>query len=258
MSAGFLRLVFSVSIFALSENLSGQAIDSLQKKTLSHAKESDKVSLLLYARIILDANGNIRIDENIVPNFKLNNWLRLELGFRQGERPQKFDSYNHYKVELQTKSFWKAVRFVARLSDNIIQYPLPTYSKTNYLVLAESKYPIFHSFVAVVAGGYVFSYQKNNSLDGWPTTSGNKINQPIYKVGLRYMLKDAGFIEAVIGTYDVFNPYLLTAPFMQMSFDYDLSERCTLYSYFRYQYSEHIDVPLNDFLGLGVRLHLLK
>lgn len=252
MKISFLRLTFSAIFLVTCQNLCAQDIDTLRNQT---PRQADKISLLIYTRVISDANGNIRIDENIVPNFRLNKWLKLELGFRQGERPQHFGSYNHYKVELQSKSFWKTVRFIARLSDNIIYYPSPTYSKSNYLVIAESKNKVSHSLMVLAAGGYVLSYQNNNSLDGWPTVMGNKLNQPIYKVALRYLLKDKGFIEGVYGTYDVFNPYLLSAPFAQVALEYELSDHCALYSYFRYQYNEHFNVPLNNFIGLGVRLH---
>ena len=83
--------------------------------------KSDKITLLTYARVISDAKGNLRADENVVGNFKLINWLKLEAGYRQGERPHSFDSYYHYKFELQTKSFWKTVRVIGRISDNVIR-----------------------------------------------------------------------------------------------------------------------------------------
>jgi hypothetical protein len=86
--------------------------------------QTDKITLLTYVRAISDNKGNIRVDENIVGNFKLINWLKLEAGIRQGERPKNFDSYYHYKLELQTKSFLKILRIIARVSDNVINYPV--------------------------------------------------------------------------------------------------------------------------------------
>jgi len=118
--------------------LSGSVFAQKKDSTL----RTEKLMLLIYSRIISDANGNVRIDENFVPNIRLNKLLKLELGIRQRERPQRFDSYYHYKVELQTKSFWKTLRFIARLSDNVIKYPTPSYAKSNYLFIAESKFTL--------------------------------------------------------------------------------------------------------------------
>jgi hypothetical protein len=227
--------------------------DTLQRKIV----KDDRINFLVYCRIISDSRGNVRVDENVVPNFKLNKWLRFEFGLRQGERSQKFDSYYHYKAEIQTKSFWKTVRFIARLSDNVIKYPSPDYSKSNYLIIAESKWQLSRDFLALVAGGYVFSYQKNNSIDATPLVNqGDKSNYPTFKVALRYLLNEKGYIEAVYGAYDVFNPYLLSSPFLQLSLEYEITEHCDLYSYYRYQYNNSIGAPLNDFLGIGVKLHL--
>jgi hypothetical protein len=228
--------------------VAAQKKDSIQK--------TDKLMLLIYSRIISDNNGNVRIDENFVPNIRLNKLLKLELGIRQGERPQRFDSYYHYKIELQTKSFWKMVRFIARLSDNVIKYPSPNYAKSNYLFIAESKFPLSKSFVALVAGGYVFTRQQNNTTDGLPSVNtGDRNDYPTFKLAIRYLLRDRGFVEAVYGAYDVFNPYLLTSPFLQTTFEYEITERTELYSYFRYQYNSSLAQPLNDFIGLGVKLH---
>jgi hypothetical protein len=227
---------------------SGQKNDSVQR--------TEKVGLLIYSRIISDNNGNIRIDENFVPNIRLNKLLKLELGIRQGERPQRFDSYYHYKVELQTKSFWKTVRFIARLSDNVIKYPSPIYARSNYLLIAESKFPLSKAFVALVAGGYVFTRQQNNTTDGLPTVSnGDRDNFPTFKLAVRYLFHNHGFVEAVYGAYDVFNPYLLKSPFLQSTFEYELTERTGLYSYYRYQFNNSLAQPLNNFVGLGVKLH---
>lgn len=236
------------AILLVSTSVCAQKKDTVER--------SDRLTFLIYARLISDASGNIRIDENFVPNIRLNKWLKLELGIRQGERPQRFDAYYHYKVELQTKSFWKTVRFIARLSDNVIKYPNPDYTKSNYLFIAESKFPLSKSFVALVTGGYVFTFQENNSIDGLPSiNSGIENNYPTYKLAVRYLLKDRGFVEAVYGAYDVFNPYLLSSPFLQTTFEYEITERLDLYSYVRYQYSSSIGEPLNDFIGLGVKIH---
>lgn len=230
--------------------------DLVAKESISE-KKPDRISLLLYSRIISDSKGNLRIDENVVPNFKLNNWLRLELGLRQGERPQRFDSYYHYKIEVQTKSFWKTLRFVVRLSDNVIKYPNPDYVRSNYLVIAESKWPLSKNFVALAAAGYNFSFQKNYSHETAPLINeGDKNNYPVFKIALRYLINEKGFIETVYGSYDVFNPYLLASPFIQVSSEYEMSKHCDWYLYYRYQYNNSINMPLNDFLGIGVKLHL--
>ncbi len=210
----------------------------------------------MYVRIIRDAAGNVRVDENIVPNFKLNKWLRLELGIRQGERPQQFSSYNHYKVELQTKTILKTVRFLARLSDNIIQYPSPQYVKSNYLFIAEGRRKISNSLTALIAYGYVFTYQQNNINQADPITKGVANNYPTYKIGLRYALRDKRFVEASYGAYDVFNPYLLSSPFTQATFDYEISKRWTFYSYFRYQFYQSLGTPANYFTAFGVKLKI--
>jgi hypothetical protein len=91
--------------------------DSLQTTRTEHAvRKTEAVSLLLYNRLIIDAKGNIRMDQNIVPTFRLNKLLKLQVGFRLGERPHNLNSYYHYKVELQTKQFWNILRFIARMS----------------------------------------------------------------------------------------------------------------------------------------------
>jgi hypothetical protein len=243
----FLRLVLFAIIAFWSVNAYAQE---------SEIKEPDKITVLMYVRVIRDAVGNVRVDESIVPNFKLNKWLRLELGIRQGERPQQLGSYNHYKVELQTKTILKTVRLLARLSDNIIEYPSPEYVKSNYLFIAEGKHKISHSFTALFSYGYVFTYQQNNSSQAEPVTKGATNNYPTYKIGLRYALKEKGFLEAIYGAYDVFNPYLLSSPFTQATFDYGLGRRWTFYSYFRYQFYQSLDTPLNYFTAFGVKLKI--
>lgn len=213
---------------------------------------------MVYARVISDANGNFRFDENLVANIPLTSWLKLESGIRQGERPQQFDSYFHYKLELQTKWLDKKLRLIGRLSDNVISYPSPSLARTNYLLIAESKWPLYGSFSLLLAGGYDFTFQKDRSSDKFPILgNGVQDNFPVYKVALHYKLH-RGSAEAVWGSYDVFNPYLLTAPFFQLTFEHELSERFDLYSYFRYQYDHSPEKPLNDFLGFGIKLSLGK
>ena len=80
-----------------------QKVDSLRKEQASFKKRDDKMTLSLYERVIWDAQGNVRYDENIVSNLKLNSWLRGEGGIRFGHRPEKFDSYYHYKLELSNE-----------------------------------------------------------------------------------------------------------------------------------------------------------
>ena len=214
----------------------------------------NKINVLFYFRVISDAKGTVRIDENVVGNFRLNSWLRLEAGLRKGERPQSFDSYYHYKLELQSKYFWNSARLIARLSENVIQVPTPYYSKSNYLVITETKWPLSHRFSLMAAGGYVFTFQQNNVLDAVPSTAGVQNFYGTYKFGIRYALQDKGFVEATYGAYDVFNPYVLQSPFVQITSDYDVSRKATLYGYLRYQYDHSFDQPLNNFLGLGVRV----
>ena len=239
-------------------SIKAQDIKTVAGNNKQSSSRNDASSILIYTRTITDANGNLRFDQNLVPNIKLTGFLRLEVGFRQGERSQKIGAYNHYKIELQTKYFFKTVRFIGRLSDNVVRYTSPIYSKSNYLFIAESKFPISTSFQLLASFGYVFSYQQDNLQEALPSLAGRVNNYPTYKIALRYLLNDKGFVEAVYGAYDVFNPYLLATPFTQLSFDHEINEKFTFYSYFRYQFNERIDAPLNDFLGLGVRLHLAK
>ena len=76
------------------------------------------------------------------------------------------------------------------------------------------------------------------------------------KIGLRYALKDKGFLEASYGAYDVFNPYLLYSPFTQANFDYEINKRWAFYSYFRYQFYQSLDTPLNYFTAFGAKLKI--
>jgi len=218
----------------------------------------EKLNLLFYTRMIRSADGQFRMDESLVSNFKLSPWLRLELGLRHGERSGKFLAYDGYKVELQTKSFFKIVRFVARMSDKISDYPAPSYAESNYLLIAEGKYPVSHAFTVMGALGTVWSTHRDNTTDGLPAMKGAGDPYLTYKAGLRYHLKDKGFLEATTGSYDVFNPYALDSPFVQLAFDHEISHRWTFYSYFRHQYDRHTGAALNDFLCLGVRLHFFR
>jgi len=218
----------------------------------------EKLNLLFYTRMIRSADGQFRIDQSIVSNFKLSPWLRLELGVRHGERSGKFMAYDGYKVELQTKSFFKIVRLVARMSDKISDFPAPSYAESNYLLIAEGKYPVSHAFTVLGALGTVWSTHRNNTTDGLPAVKGVGDPYLTYKVGLRYHLKDKGFLEATTGSYDVFNPYALDSPFVQLAFDYEISHRWTFYSYFRHQYDRHSGDALNEFLCLGARLHFFR
>ena len=247
-----MRAVF-LFLLGLSYTLKAQQSDSIGKST------TEKMSLLIYARIITDANGNWRTDQNIVSNFRLNRLLKLELGIRHGETTNQFGAYYHYKIELQTRSFWKKVRFIARLSDNVVDYTNPDYRRSNYLLIAESKWPLSKSWVALAAIGYVYSSTQNYSQEGLPNINeGKGNNYPTYKAGMRYLIRDKGNLDLVVGSYDVFNPYLLVSPFTQVGFDYEFTERTALYSYFRYQFDHQIDVPLNYFLGIGVRINFMK
>jgi hypothetical protein len=242
-----------VPIWSLNAQADGSKINSSPEKKV----RKDAMTLLAYIRVISDANGNVRIDQNIVPNFKITKWLRIEVGYRHGERPDNISAYDHYKVELQTKFFFDRVRFIGRMSDNIVRFGNPHFSRTNYLAITETKIPLSGKMEAIANFGYEFTYQKNNIYEAIPEVSGNSDDHAIYKFGLRYKIHK-GAIEGIFGTYDVFNPYLLTQPFYQISFDYELWERGTLYSYVRYQYDKSITIPFNNFLGLGVRFRLGK
>ncbi len=124
------------------------------------------------------------------------------------------------------------------------------------MFIAEGKHKISHSFTALLSYGYVFTFQQNNNNQTEPIAYGAANNYPTYKIGLRYALKDKGFVEATYGAYDVFNPYLLSSPFTQATFDYELSRRWVFYSYFRYQFYQSLDTPLNYFTAFGVKLKI--
>lgn len=220
-------------------------------------KVSDKITLLTYVRVISNAHGSIRMDQNIVPNFRINKLLRLEAGLRYGERPQQFNSYFHYKLELQTKSFWNTLRFLARISDNVISYPSPKYRKTNEVIVAEAKFPLSPSWELMTGAGYIFSAQQNNNKEALPTNQGIHKNYPAFKIALRYLIPK-GMFETSYGSYDTFNPYELDKPFLQEAFEYELSSRCTTYNYFRYEYNRNLFTPFNYFLSLGLRFRLAR
>jgi hypothetical protein len=184
--------------------------------------------------------------------------LRGEVGIRQGERPQRFDSYYHYKVELQTKNLWKRVRIIARLSDNVIKYPLPVFSRSNYLLFAEGRFPLTDKFSLLTAYGFVSSYTRSGSQEAIPSAIGSGNSYSTWKLALRYAFTHRGHAQAVWGAYDVFNPYVLQSPFLQLDLEHELTERLALYSYVRYQYDHQLSLPLNNFLGLGVRVHVVK
>ena len=249
---------FLPALFIISYSLQAQKADSLLKEQpVSSKKPEDKITLSIYERVIWDAKGNVRYDENLVSNFKLNRWLRAEGGFRLGHRPQKFDSYYHYKLELQTKSFWNTVRVFVRLSNDINQ-SAPVYARSYYIGVAEVRRPITKSVSFLAAWGQVLATQRNNSLDGRPSFNGIQTNYNAYKIGLRYSLKDKGFIEAMCGNYDVFNPYPPANSFLQMHFEYDLSKRVSFTSNYRYQFDKNIDKLLSTFIIVGVRIHFAK
>ena len=246
-----LGILFSLKAF--SQEINGVK-DSLNKDK----PKPDQITLMTYARVISDANSNIRCDENLVGNFKLKNLFRLEAGIRFGERPQHFDSYYHYKLELQTKYFFKIARVIGRISDNVLNYPYPSYRKTNILFALETKYSLSKAFQVLAAGGYVITAQQNNKPDALPTTKGIQNNYLIFKLAVKYNISEKSHIELAYGSYDVFNPYALNSPFSQISGDIELSKVVTLYSYFRYQYKSNITTPNNYFFVLGIMFHLPK
>lgn len=238
-------------------------IDSLQATETKHpVRKTEAVSLLLYNRIIIDAKGNVRTDQNIVPTFRLNNLLKLQIGFRLGERPHNLNSYYHYKVELQTRQFWNILRFIARMSTNVIENTGPDlgdpYTRSNYLGVAEVKYPLSKKFLLAGGFGYLYSFKKTNYLEGAPVTDGTQNNHLIYKASIHYEFNPKGYVGVAFGTYDVFNPYNLNEPFAQVDCEYDFSERTTLYTYYRYQEAGHFNEPLNSFICTGIRLHFYK
>ncbi|WP_338870532.1 hypothetical protein WBJ53_23015 [Spirosoma sp. SC4-14] len=262
--AGFLALSISLLAKPVCAQMSvdTQTVEEADdvRDTKPEPVRKETASLLIYNRTIIDANGHVRTDQNFVPNIRLNSFLKLELGFRIGERPQtqRVDAYDHYKIELQTKSFWNTLRFIARMSTNIIKAPQPTYTKSNYIGVAEGKFPLSKRFMAVGGLGYVYSFQKNNDVEASPVTAGSETSHILYKAAIRYRFDPRGFVEGVFGTYDVFNPYQTNEPFTQVDCEYELSPRATLYGYVRYQDENKFNVPLNVFQCVGIRVHFFK
>ena len=246
---------FLLTLFIVPYSLCAQKTDSVRKDRPK--KPEDKITLSIYERVISDAKGNVRYDENIVSNFKLNRWLRTEAGIRLGHRPQKFDSYYNYKLELQTKSFWNTVRVFVRVTNEITQ-SAPAYSRSYYISVAEVRRPLSKLFSFVAAWGQVLVTQRNKSVDAMPSFSGTQANYTAYKIGLRYLLKEKGFTELMCSNYDVFNPSPPANSFLQLHLEYDLSKRISFTSNLRYQFDKTIDKPLNNFLIAGVRIHFAK
>jgi hypothetical protein len=215
--------------------------------------QAQNTEWLLYTRTIRDAKGNFRFDQNIVPNIKVSKTLRLELGLRHGETTRAFDAYYHYKVELQTRSFWKTLRFVARLSDNIVKAPA-LYSRSNYLAIAEGRFNLNPKFSVLVGAGGVAQYQRNDVKDVAPSFGGTRKFFPTYRLTARYHVSERWFIDAVYGAYDTFNPYPALSPFVQADTEFDLSDHVIFYGYFRYQFERQVNDPVNDFLGVGIKL----
>lgn len=245
-------LFFSAPLAAQHHTTSSDTSLEKEKTTPDH------ITLTVYARVISNAGGHKRVDENIVGNFKLLSWLRLEAGFRQGERPHAPDSYYHYKLELQTKYFWNRVRFIAKLSDNIINLPSPSYRKTNALLAVEAKHAFSSSLQASGGVGYVSSAQQLGAPDFLPTSQGTQLNYPVFKLALKYRYSKRGLVEGSYGSYDVFNPYYYNSPFAQLLTEFEISHACTFYSYFRYQYNNYVFRPENYFLCAGLQFHLGK
>ena len=64
----------------------GLPLHSQMAQDTAEKRKPDKFSFLTYVRVISDANKNVRTDQNFIGNLKLCKWLRLEAGFRKGER----------------------------------------------------------------------------------------------------------------------------------------------------------------------------
>lgn len=244
-----------IASIVLACMLSGTVYAQETTDTTHRNVNGEKITLLTYVRVISSAKGQYRFDQNIVPNIRLNKWLRLEAGIRFGERPGRFNAYYHYKLELQTRRFWNTVRVLARISDNVIRYPSPSYRKTNELFAVEGRIKALPSLQLLGGGGYLFSAQQNHNTEALPTRQGDHNDYFIFKLSARYLL-DKGFLETTFGSYDTFNPYEPDKPFFQESFEYDMPRHCTAYSYFRYQYDGDVLTPNNYFLCIGVRVPL--
>jgi hypothetical protein len=250
-------LLTFIVLYQFTFGVKAQKPDSVgSQSSPSSSVKINQILISSYIRIITDAKGKTRVDENIVANIPLNKWFATELGIRKGERPERFDSYYHYKIDLQTKAFWKRVKLVARMSHNVNQYPTPTYRKSNYLLFAESRWPVTRSLLLTASGGHAISFQENDTQADLPTTRGAKVNYFIFRLGLKYVIKNKLAIEGAYGTFDVFNPYLPQNAFVQLNSELELTPRFSVFAYYRYQYNNSFSVLNNNYTGFGARMRL--
>ncbi|HEX8060354.1 MAG TPA: hypothetical protein VF473_05430, partial [Cyclobacteriaceae bacterium] len=128
------------------------------------------------------------------------------------------------------------------------------YSRSNYLAIAESRFKLHPKFSFIFGAGGAAQFQRDNVKDATPMFRGNKKLFPTYRLTARYHASKRWFVDTVYGAYDTFNPYLPSSPFVQVDTEYDLTTHVVLYGYLRHQFDHHIDTPVNEFLGLGVRL----
>jgi hypothetical protein len=221
------------------------------------SKAPERAYVMTYVRVVVDNNGNVRTDENVVPNFKINKLLRVELGLRHGQNAERFNAYYHYKVELQTRLLLNTFRFFGRMSDNVVEFPYPSYRRTNIVFVGEARRSIGSKVVVLAGGGYVISHQQNNSTDALPLVNlGTKNNYGVWKATFRYRFRKEMFAECTWGSYDVFNPYIPKTPFLQTLAEAKLNHLVDFFCYYRYQYDRSPDKPLNHFFSAGIRLHL--
>ncbi len=235
--------------------ITNQFVWANNKDTLKTHEAEARIKVICYERIIFNSKGTWRTDQNLLGNFQMIHWLRLEAGIRFGEQPSAWNAYTHYKLELQSKWFYNTFRTIARLSNDVVNSPLPTYRKTNEIFVTEIKHALSQSLHIMAGGGYVVSFQENNNNNILPTNSGIQNNYPVYKISLKYIYKKSE-IEMTYGSYDVFNPYLYNKPFVQTLGMYNISNKCKLQGYFRYQYNKTFDVPENYFISLGAIFRL--
>ena len=79
-----------------------------------------------------------------------------------------------------------------------------------------------------------------------------------WKLAVRYAFNHKGHAQVVWGAHDVFNPYVLQSPFLQLDLEHELTgERLALYSYVRYQYDHQLSLA-QQLPGVGVRVHVVK
>jgi hypothetical protein len=115
---------------------------------------------------------------------------------------------------------------MARISDNVIRYPVPSYRKTNELFVFELKRKLLPSLIGLIGGGYVLSHQQDQTTEILPNFRyGDKDNYPVFKLALRYFIKKNTFIEGSYGSYDIFNPYRPDSPFVQASTEISLTKK---------------------------------